>query len=145
MTEIILVIAIFSILIAASIPFYQSFQISYELDSAVDELVQNLRRAQNLAKSSKGDSTYGLYFVSGSGGEYTLFRGDDYASRNSSYDEIYSFSDNLFLSYSLGGGQELVFSKVRGLPDNTGTVSITGINGESKTIAINSQGRIKIQ
>lgn len=138
-------VAIFSILAVVSSYFYQSFQISYQLDAAVDELVQNLRRSQARAMASEGDSSHGIYFVSGYGAVYTMFRGDNYLEREPDYDEEFTLPNSLFLTYNFGGGEEIVFSKLRGSPNSEGNIIINSINGGSSTIIINSAGRVEKQ
>jgi len=141
--EVIIVVAFFSILAFVSVSFYQSFQVTYELNTSINELVQNLRRAQSKAMASEGDSKHGIYFNSGYGATYVLFKGNSYATRDTDYDEETILSNNINLTYGLGGGQEVVFSKFRGRPNNTGTITITSINGDYKTITINTAGRVK--
>lgn len=143
--EIIIVVVIFGFLLAASIVFFQSFQTTYQLNASVEELSQNLRRAQNLARTSQDDSKYGIYLNAGTGESYVLFKGNTYSVRDQDFDEVYDLSPVLTLNYSLGGSNQIIFSKLRGLPGVTGTITITNSNNESKIIEINEQGRIKIQ
>lgn len=135
--EIILVIAIVAVLLALTIPLGINFYNSQQLDTVTEEIIQALRRAQ-LQSMSQADYSFGVYLGSGQSGQYVLFRGSSYASRDD--EEIFSVSESL----SFSGLSEVVFSKVEGIPSALGDIILTSNNGV-RTININQAGRINEQ
>jgi len=133
--EILLSIAIIAIIAGIGIPIYQSFQVRNDIDIAAAAYVQNLHRAQALSQAVDGDTSWGVYAVSGS---ITLFKGTSYAARDITYDEIFNVSNSIVLS----GISEIVFSKFTGLPQTTGTIILTSINNENRNITINAKGMV---
>ncbi|MEW6617315.1 MAG: type II secretion system protein [Patescibacteria group bacterium] len=133
--EILLSLAIISVIVATGIPIFQSFQNRNELDIATVTLAQSLRRAQLLAQASDGDTSWGTHTQSGS---ITLFKGPNYVGRDSTFDEVFTIPTNIIAS----GTQEYVFSRFTGLPQSTGTLTFTSINNETRTIITNAKGMV---
>lgn len=134
--EILLVIGVVVILAGISMPIYQSFQVKADLGASAQSLVQNLRQAWIFSKAMKNDSSWGIYLETG---KIVLFKGSSYASRDSSFDEETVISDSI----SLSGMNEIVFSKLSGLPQTTGSMTLTSSDNSTSTIIINSQGMIE--
>lgn len=135
LVEILLALALIAFIAGISIPVYQSFQVKNELDNAFGALIQTLRRAQLLSQAVEGDSSWGVYLQSDS---LTLFKGTNFAARDTNFDEIFTFQTELTPS----GLQEVVFSKFTGLPQATGTIALTTNTGETKSATINEKGTI---
>ena len=134
--EILLVVAIVGILFAAAIPMYRSFQVRNDLDITTSQTIQSLHRAQILAQAMDGDSTWGVKIQSGS---VVLFQGSDYATRNTTHDEIFNIPVNITLS----GISEIVFSKSDGAPSPTGIITLTTDTNNIRTITINGKGMLE--
>ncbi len=82
----------------------------------------------------EGDSDWGVYIGADS---IVLFKGDDYATRDSDYDEIYAKTSNV----SVSGISEEVFEKFTGDPSATGDIILSTSNPtRTSTITINSKG-----
>lgn len=133
--EVLLVIAIVFVLAGFSVPVYRYFQVQNELDVTRDAIVYSLRRAQILSQSVDGDISWGVDVRSG---QVTIFKGSSYALRDSDYDEIFQVADNI----SFSGLGEIVFSKVFGEPNTSGSIVETSVLGDFITIDINSKGMI---
>jgi prepilin-type N-terminal cleavage/methylation domain-containing protein len=133
--EIMLVVAIIGGIGAFSIPVYQASIARADIRTVTAHTAQSARRAQLLAQASDGDSQWGFSVQSGS---LTVFRGATFASRDSTFDEVYTYSTSIVPS----GVSEVVYSKVFGLPSTTGTVTFTSPTGEIKTVTINAKGTI---
>ena len=133
--EVLLSITLIAILAAISVPFYQSFQVRNDLDIATNTVVQALRQAQTLSQAVDQDISWGVKIQIGS---IILFKGPNYISRDSSYDEIYDISSGIASS----GLDEIVFAKFTGEPPMTGTTILTSSGGEIRNITINSKGMI---
>ena len=134
LVELMMVIAILVLLIVVSLPLAINFYKTRQLDVYEQGFVQALRRAQLKAMSVEADSSFGVYIGSD---QYVLFRGNSYLARDVAYDEVFDLPDNLLVQ----GLSEIVFNKLRGIPSNTGDITLT-INNQTETININEMGRI---
>lgn len=135
MIEMLLVIAAITIIAGIGVPVYQSFQVRNDLDIATVSTVQTLRRAQVLAEAVDGDTSWGTYITSGS---LTLFKGTSYATRDSTFDELFDVPTSITPS----GIGEIVFTKFTGLPTTIGTITFTSNTNEIRTITINAKGML---
>ncbi len=133
--EVLLSIAIIGLITGIGIPVYQSFQVRNDLDIAAVSMVQSLRRAQILAEAVDGDTSWGVKVQVGS---IVVFKGVSYATRDANYDETFQIPTNI----SLSGTQEVVFAKVTGLPQSSGSGVLTSNNNETRTITINAKGMV---
>ena len=133
--EILLVLATIGILATIILPVSSFFYSRNNLDLAVKQIVSDWRRAQTLARGVELDSNWGVYLTSTT---TTIFSGDTYTTRNIIYDEV----ENLQSIISVGGLNEIIFSKNTGLPMTNGTLTINSINNEVRNVFINSQGTI---
>ncbi|TSC82071.1 MAG: Uncharacterized protein G01um101420_601 [Parcubacteria group bacterium Gr01-1014_20] len=135
LTEILLVVSLIVILAAFTVPVYQSFQVKTDLDIAATTLAQSLRRAGLLSRGAKGDSSWGIKAFPTN---FVLFKGASYSSRDLISDE----QSELPSSLSLSGMDEVVFSKLIGNPNQTGSFTITASTGDVKNISLNSKGAV---
>lgn len=133
--ELLLSAALIALLAGLSAPVYQSFRTRNDLDIAQNTAGQTLRRAQILSQAVDGDSSWGVKIQNGS---IVLFKGENYAARDASFDEIFNVPSVIVPS----GLTEIVFAKFSGLPQPAGTASLTAPTGEIKTITINEKGTI---
>lgn len=133
--EVLLSVAVMSIVAGLSAPLYHSFQARNELDITATTVAQSMRRAQVFAQGSDGDISSGVRVQLGS---VTVFRGATYASRDASLDEIFEVPPSITPS----GVEEIVFTKFTGLPTATGTTTLTSNTNEIRTININAKGMV---
>lgn len=133
--EVIITIAVFTLLIgvlsSSAFDFYQE----REFDVHFKSIVQSLRRAQLNSMTGERESSFGLYFGMN---YYVLFKGDSYAKRDLAFDEVFDLAGDL----SFSGISEIVFSKVKGLPSDRGDIILTS-SDKSRTININEIGKIE--
>lgn len=133
--EVIITIAIFTLLIgvlsSSAFDFYQE----REFDVHFKSIVQSLRRAQLNSMTGERESSFGLYFGTN---YYVLFKGNSYTSRDLAFDEVFDLAGDL----SFNGISEIVFSKVKGLPSEIGDIILTSAD-KSGTITINEMGKIE--
>lgn len=120
LVEILIVIGIAGALVALTIPMGIGFYQGQQLDTAIEEIVQALRRAQFKAMSMQDDSAWGVYFETG---QYRL------------EDEIFVLNSNIEIT----GINQVIFSKLEGLPSYAGDINISN-DKELQTITINAQG-----
>lgn len=133
--EVLLSLAAIVLISGLSIPVYQSFQVRNDLDIAATTYTQTLRRAQILSQAIDGDIAWGVNIISGS---ITLFRGTSYLTRDSDFDEVFAIPASITPS----GIVEVVFTKFTGLPQTTGSVTLTSNTNETRVITINTRGTI---
>jgi len=134
--EIVLVIAVVTVLAGIAAPIYQSFQVKDSLAVATNILAQNLRRAQVLSQASDGDTTWGVKIQSGS---ITLFKGATYAGRDAGLDEVFTIETSVSQA---SGPDEIIFAKFTGDPQTAGNIVLTTNTNETKTITLNQKGAI---
>ncbi|MBI2797735.1 type II secretion system protein [Candidatus Saccharibacteria bacterium] len=133
--ELILATGIITILVMISIPILNRYVQRNDLDVAASAIVQDLYRAQNLARNGENGGNWGVYIQSGS---ITVFQGNSYASRIQSKDEVFGISPTIATS----GTNEYVFSSFTGTPIATGSSTIQK-NSDTKTVTVNAKGVIE--
>lgn len=130
--ELLLVIAILLSLGTFSTVFFSRFMTQSAVSNAQDQLVNQLRKSQLYAMMGRQNGNWGVRFGSNT---LTLFSGNSYASRNSAFDETFSFSANI----SILGFSEVVFARLTGTPSATGTFTIVG-NDATASAYLNAMG-----
>lgn len=146
--EMMMVVAILVILISIAAPVFIFFQRSLEFNNNIEEIISVLRIARNKALASEGSSQYGVYFDNtGSPHQYILFKGESFALRDNSFDEIYNLPDNIEVyDIDLNGGNEIVFDRITGNTSQPGDISLrlkTDLT-KTKTIYIEGSGYVKL-
>lgn len=135
LVELLLSVAIITLLTGLSLPVYESFVRRNDLDLTTQSVVSVIRRAQTYSRGVSQDSTWGVEFLSTGA---TLFKGATYATRDSAYDE----SVTLPGSVSLNGTSEVVFAKLSATPSTTANVSLASTTNDSRTITVNAKGMV---
>lgn len=125
--EILLVVSILGMIGGVSIPMYRDFQIRSDLDSSTEQVTQGLARARLLAQAGEQDSAWGFYVPAG-----VLYKGDSYETRDPNYDETYPMPSTITST----GPTEITYSKQIGAPSQTGSITLTTLNTEQRTILI---------
>lgn len=133
--EVLLSTGIITILVGLSLPVYQSFQNRNDLDITTESVALLLRRAQVYAKGMNQDSAWGVEVQNGTA---TLFRGTTFSTRNTAYDEAVSIGAAITVS----GLNEVLFGKLSAAPNTTGSITLTSVNNDVRTIAINAKGMV---
>jgi len=130
--EVVLSIAIIVVIFGIAAPVYQDYQIRNGVDISVNTIAENLRRAQILSMAVDGDSNWGVNILNN---EITLFRGVNFATRDVIFDEV----SEILPVISHSGLNEIVFSKLNGLPNTTGVINLS-TSSNVRTISINEKG-----
>lgn len=112
-----------------------SFYRTYALNAEEDIVVSLLTRARAYAMHNINQSAHGLYFGNG---EYVLFQGNSYASRDAQYDE------RTLRTYAVtvSGIAEVTFAPLSGEVNAPGDIVLAD-QRRSVTISINNEGRIE--
>jgi prepilin-type N-terminal cleavage/methylation domain-containing protein len=132
--EILLVIAMITIIVGIFSPVFTRLFYRNTLDLAAEDIKTDLYRAKTLARSSENNSNWGVYLTNSSS---IIFSGSSYAARNTVFDEIQGLKGELIIS----GLNEIVFQKNNGQTLNSGTINLT-LKGDTKNIIINPYGLI---
>lgn len=135
LVELLLSVAIMTMLIGLSLPVYETFVRRNDLDLTAQNIAGAIRRAEVYARGVKNDSTWSIEFLSSG---VTIFKGSTYSTRDTSYDEIVSLPG----SVSISGDSEMIFSKLSGSPDAAGTITLTSSTNDTRTIAVNAKGMV---
>ncbi len=134
--EMLLVIAIIGLLGTITIPFYQRLQITTQRQTFSNQLISELRHAKLMAISANNDQSWGLNINQN---QATLFMGNDFANRDQTFDESVVVPSNVTVGGSIN---QVIFAKQSGLPNVSGIITVSDTNGQTQSIAINSQGTV---
>jgi len=140
--EIIVVISIAMLVTVIAYTSFSNLNRSQALDKELLSVVSILNEARSLTLSSKNDSQYGVHFEVD---KVVLFTGSVYTSGAST-----NISTNLnpavsITAIALGGGSDVVFQRLSGNANQTGTVTLTlkASPGTSRTVTIFATGIIE--
>ncbi|MDP3973697.1 MAG: prepilin-type N-terminal cleavage/methylation domain-containing protein [Candidatus Daviesbacteria bacterium] len=133
--ELLLSVAIISLLAGLSLPIYRTLLSKNDLDIAATVTASSLKRAQILSQGVDGDITWGMKAQNNS---IVIFKGVSFAARDINFDETFDVPSNI----SVGGTTEIVFAKLTGLPQTTGTVSLSS-ESDSRSVTINEKGMVE--
>jgi prepilin-type N-terminal cleavage/methylation domain-containing protein len=120
----------------ASLGLFVSFDFykSYAFYSERNIVIGIIQKARSQSLANINESKHGLYLEND---RYTIFQGENYASRNPVYDEIIQANPLVVNS----GLREVVFDQLSGNPSAAGTIVLNdGIR--SLTISVENEGRI---
>jgi Tfp pilus assembly major pilin PilA len=143
MMELIIVIAILAILSAIVTYSFHTVRIKKQLEVTIDSISFKLEEAKTNALAGKNGSNFGVEFDTDS---YTYFTGTTYNS-SSPNNVLTTIPENLEITTNLGGGATaVVFSRMTGVPQTTGTITVTNINNPSfySEISIGQLGDINV-
>lgn len=137
--EMLLSVLIIGMLAGVTLPLYNSFLARNDLAIAAQRVADTFRRAQVYARGVKEDSAWSVERASST--SIILFRGTNYAGRDTAYDEDVTLTGGITAS----GVTEVQYAKLTGLPDivTTATVTLTTSVGQTKDVVINAQGMVE--
>src|SRR3989344_6838287 len=136
--EILMVIAIISLLAGMGLFISMDFYRSYSFRSDRDMTVSILERARAKSLANINSSAHGVYFDSGSS-EFVLFQGDSYSDpgRDTSLDQEISLNSGIAVT----GINEVVFEQLTGNASIAGDM-VLSYGVQSAVITFNEEGRI---
>lgn len=131
--ELILVVALVSIISIMSPIFYSRFILQNAVFNTADQLSGSLRKAQLYSMMSKQGSAWSVNYSSNA---ITLYKGTTFSGHDTSFDEKFDVNSNV----SVSGITDISFARITGISQpSTSTINISS-NNNSKTITVNSQG-----
>jgi type II secretory pathway pseudopilin PulG len=139
LVEVLLSVGLMAMIVA--IPFTLNSSIIYRVqaESAQSQVGNAFRKAQTYAQQGRYDSNWGVYIQSSS---ITVFSGATYATRNTTYDDVITFDSSKISMSVTSGVNQVVFTKITGIPSAASTVVITAAAAGSKSIAFSTDGRL---
>ncbi len=130
-----LVMGLFAIVLAATLPFLGSFQQRQSTKTAGQELTEALRRAQHRSMTIQDNRSWGVNILSGS---FVLYAGPSYVGRDGTADEVHAVASMT----SITGLSDVHFD-TRGVPSATGILSVTRSDAAvSEAVQVNAGGGI---
>jgi prepilin-type N-terminal cleavage/methylation domain-containing protein len=133
--ELLLTLAVIAIMVGTGAAVFLGYERRNALDNAAAVIVENLRRASVLAEAMADDASWGVAI---NGGNVTLFRGTSFATRNQNFDEMFELGSAIAHT----GLAEVIFAKTTGLPETSGSMTLTTNTNAARTITINTQGMV---
>jgi len=131
LVELMLTLGVITLSAGTAVPMYRQYIVRNDLEIARQNIAQGIQRARFLSQVSMNDSGWG-FSTDAVPGRGTLYMGDSFALRDSDFDEFYSVPGTI----SVSGLTEVAFTKIDGQPDNTGTITLTAMNGEQRMISV---------
>ena len=141
--EILIVIAIFAVIIAIVVSTFSRFNNNQSLSGAVGEIMSTLNEARANTLASYDNTAYGVHFQID---KIVLFKGGAYSSSDPNNEDVILSSKISISDISLAGsGSDVVFKRLTGKTDQSGTVTLSLISDTSKseTIIIQISGIIE--
>ena len=133
--EMVLSVAMFTLILTMTLPMLRTFTVRNDLDVATNSVVQNMRRAQTLSYLADGDTSWGIHLSVGS---ILIYKGVSYAARDQTYDEVTTIPTSI----AIAGLSDVTFTKATGMPQSTGTLTLTSALNDTRNITINQKGMV---
>lgn len=142
--EIIVAIAILTILFSVSILYYSTSSESAKLSTASQDIISNIKLAKDRTVASLASSSYGMHFENS---QYVMFRGTSYSALD---------PNNIFYALPVGmeianislegGGVDIIFDRITGKVGNNGSIDVRVASdiSKSKTISIPVSGEAAV-
>ena len=137
--ELLLVIAITAVIFAFSAPYSLRFYKTQLANEVQSNIFSALTQARHNALLQKNDSPWGVK-IDPDNDHYILFQGSNYNYRVPEYDEVYDLLSDVTFTGDWTGN-EIVFAKFTGIPNDFGTSTIT-LNDITRQILVDENGHI---
>ncbi len=139
--ELLIIIALITVVSVFAIPFTQSFRVSSDLYTSADDILKTLRRAREQAIFGENNEGWGVYFDSVNY-RLTIYQGGDFNTRAKDYDQTVEYSSAFTVNTDFGNS--INFSKNSGQPSALGAVTVASQNNQNVIINIDSNGKIQV-
>lgn len=142
--ETIVVVAVLVLIIAVVLYSLSTLKRSQAMKNAVGDVLSSIDKARSMSFASVNSTTYGVHFQSD---KVVVFSGTTYSSGASGNDNINITTPasitNVTLNGSSGTSGDIYFTRLSGIPNQTGTVTIT-VGASTKTITIATTGNASV-
>ena len=139
--ELLVVLTIVSLLVVIAVSTFQNLKRSSILRVSVDNVQHALETARNRTLASDGDTVFGIHLDED---KMVVFSGISYSSTSPTNTD-YEFTGGVTATSSLSGGvTEIIFARLTGVPNATGTITLVTPGGfSSSTLEVFSSGLIE--
>lgn len=127
LAEILITVAIAAIIGTLTATSFRTYQIRSDLGVAAAQTKQALARAQLRARLGDHASAWGYHAETG-----TVFLGTDFATRDTTFDEVISLPHSVTVS----GILEMSYSPLYGVPSAVGDIILTSLDGREARVSI---------
>lgn len=144
MIEVIIVIVVIGIMVAIAVPQFSKMKNAQILKSTSQEVFALVNRAHSQTLDSLDSSEYGVHFQTD---KAVLFKGISYSSSDLNNEEVEISLPATISSISPSGNANVYFSRLTGMPNPSGTTTITvsiPTDNATKIITISNTGAISL-
>lgn len=139
--EIVIVIAVLGILLAIVATNFSSFRTAQSLQNSTNSVYSAINKARTNTLASLDSKQYGVHFETN---QVIIFEGTAYSAGTGSNVVTAISSPSSITGISLsGGGSDIYFSRIYGVPNKNGTITLTA-NSTTKVITISATGQISV-
>lgn len=131
--ELLLAVAMIAVLVGVSIPLYSIYYSRNSISDSSALVVDSLRAAREMSVASKHGSVWGVRLEQG---KVTIFKGQDFSSRDQSHDQVIILEDDIIFT----GLNDIYFTKA-GTPNQVGNIAVS-YSEEALLINVNEKGII---
>lgn len=147
LVELLVVISILLFLCAISFSVFILLDRDYKLNNGADLVMNKLKSAREKTIASEGDDQYGIFLDSTAtlnSSRCVLFKGGTFATRDPAFDEVEDIPSVLISNIDIGGGNEIVFEKLTGATNNSGSFSLelSSDSNKNRSIYIGGLGQV---
>ncbi|MBT4384409.1 hypothetical protein HOD30_01530 [Candidatus Peregrinibacteria bacterium] len=136
--EFTIAIAVLLIIITYTVPKMANYMFSNQLEVAGEGVIHVLRKAQAQSATQVNDEIWQVDFDEVAG-TYTFGSSDE-----ATYDIVYTLPGTVsFTDVTLtGAGDVVIFDQLTGASATDGTIELTGSDGSTYSISINTKGHV---
>lgn len=150
--ELVIVVAILGIVSLLSLPLLAGDPTRKDVSLYAGEAMDAIREAQFSAMSGKNNARFGVHFETT---QFVFFQGAAYSSSDAN-NVVHALPGRVTVtavSLSPGGACtvatgtgncDLHFASRKGIPTETGTITLSGDDGTARTISINAAGMVDV-
>ncbi len=139
--ELLIVLALLILLAVSAAPIYSNFYVDTQHRQSQVQLVNIMRLAQQFSQGRVDGGTYGVYLdIQPGADQVILYQGDSYITRNTALDRVYVIDEAVSLSTTFTDN-EIIFDG-KGVPAQSGTITLTHATQGIRTISLNARGLI---
>lgn len=139
--EVLIAVAIVTTLSTIALISFNTARVVHNLNTSTQNVLSVLRFAQARTLAGENDSVWGVHLASN---QITLFQGNTYAS--SPLTQIYALPGSLQLTGILlnGGGSDVIFKRITGETDQTGTfiLNVIADSSHSRSVTVDGSGKV---
>ncbi|OGH68731.1 MAG: hypothetical protein A3J66_02610 [Candidatus Magasanikbacteria bacterium RIFCSPHIGHO2_02_FULL_47_14] len=133
------VVSIFVVIAGLSFPPLSRFYTSQQVIDSRSQVAEAIRTAQARSMAQIHGMSHGVFVEEH---RFTLFQGPSFANRSTTLDTVFSVAESLNLSTTFPDNQVL-FLRGEQIPQATGTVMISHINGRADQVEVLENGRVE--